>query len=270
MKKILVVGKGLIGNAIKTSSKYNILLISHFDIDNLNFSDIDIVINTALHPDYRKVEYNQHIDFDRKLSMMCEKNNCHYIMFSSRKVYGNTKDLTYFSETSEYNPFDHYSENKVITEKFLTENIENVTILRGSNFFGKVNSPDSFVGYCMENLYEKRTIPLTICPDIIRDFIYVDDVVEILDKILYAPINGIFNLGLNCGFSVKKIANDILEGYAAGEIVYHQNLIKDQQFILNCSKLYTSINYNPDIIKYNYIFKFLGWMLNMRNLRSHI
>lgn len=257
---VLIIGKSFIGNILYNSNKsFNYTLISHNDITSVDYSKFNIVINTAISPLYRNTLYSIENDIDIKIANMACSVGCYYIMISSRKVYGNFKELKILTELDPYNPFDYYSENKSITEQYLINNFkENVCILRGSNFFGFELFRESFFGYCLTNLLKYNKIDCSINENIIRDFIKISDVILLLNKIFqYKPV-GIFNLGLNKGFSVKTIAKNLILGFGEGIFNANTYLEYDQQFILDTTKLYDSIKFIPNYINYENTFIDLG------------
>lgn len=262
---ILIVGKSFIGNALYNYNKsFNYKVISHNDITGIDYSKFNIVINTAISPLYRNNSYSIDYDIDVKIANMACSAGCYYIMISSRKVYGNFKQLKTLTEMDPYNPFDYYSENKSITEQYLITNFrENVCIIRGSNFFGFELNRESFFGFCLTNLLKYSKIDCSINENIIRDFIEISDVVFLLDKIFkYKPV-GIFNLGLNKGFSVKTIADNLILGFTEGIFNGREDLEFDQQFILDTTKLYNSIKFTPNYINYEDTFINLGKQLKL-------
>lgn len=249
MKSVLVIGNGFVGSSLFRLNM-PIHLINHSQIYSIDYSKYDIVVNTALSPLYRYNVYDKDHDIDIKICELAAKSGCYYVMFSSRKVYGNSKDLIIYDEDTAYNPFDYYSENKVITEQYIIRNFSNYCIIRGSNFFGFEVKRNSFFGYCADSLLKFNSIKYTFNKNIIRDFIHIEDVIFLFDKILlYKPI-GIFNLGLNYGIPIGDIANYMIEGYGSGKLFYDDDANYDQQFILNTSKLYKAINFFPSYDEY--------------------
>lgn len=267
MKNILIVGGSFVGSHLfNPDINFNYELVSHRNVNSVDFNKFDIVINTALSPSYRDSKYHRSFDIDVQLAERANLAGCYYVMLSSRKVYGNSKELKTFVETDPYNPFDFYSENKAITEQHLLQNFENVCIIRGSNFFGFEPYRTSFFGFCLTNLLEQNKIEFNLNKNIVRDFIYIDDVVYLLNAIFKIEPKGIFNLGLNKGFTVKDIADNLIMGYGSGIFIGSDNLPFDQQFILNTNKLYKTIDFTPNYIDYENTIKSVGWKL--RNLKG--
>jgi nucleoside-diphosphate-sugar epimerase len=251
MENVLIIGRSFIGSYLYNSDRnFNYLLISHQDIDSVDFFKFDIVINTSLSPSYRNSKYDINDDIDIKIAEKANASGCYYVMISSRKVYGNFKQLKILKESDPYNPFDFYSENKAITEQYLLNNFNNVCVLRGSNFFGFELFRESFFGFCLTSLFEQNKIEFNLNQNIVRDFIHIDDVVYLINAVFEVKPKGVFNLGLNKGFAVKDIANNLIRGYGNGIFIGSDDFEYDQQFILDTSKLYTAIDFKPEYIDY--------------------
>ena len=263
MNNVLVVGNSFIGNALYSKQK-NYTIINHNDINSVDYSKFDVVINTALNPVYRNESYNIKNDIDIEIAKKACKAGCYYIMLSSRKVYGNFKNVEKLTEAHPYNPFDYYSENKIKTEQFLINNFnENSCIVRGSNFFGFELFRNSFFGFCLTSLFENNLIKCSINENIIRDFIHIDDVTFLLINIIKQKPLGVFNLGLGMGFSVKQIAESLILGYDKGKFIGSDDFELDQQFIVDTTKLYNSLSIFPEYIKYENKIINIGNQLNL-------
>jgi len=241
MKKILLVGKNsFIGNQLILDLSYSNMVdcISHQNIDDLNCKDYDFIINCSLHPDYRNQPYSFDNDIDLKIS---RKFSGHFIMLSSRKVYGTNNDLLTYTEDSPVNPSDYYGWNKSITEKILTSEHENVTILRASNVFGFEYKRKTFMGFLMDQLKDKGNIEIDISPFTIKDFISVQDLSKLINLVVDKEIKGIYNISSGCGELTGYIAEYLIKGYGIGSLISKSKERKDQ-FILDNKKLLNALN----------------------------
>jgi len=234
-KKILLIGENsFIGRHLEITLKTDYLVekISYRDIDLVD-TNYDVVINCALDPDLRSSPYNPNKDIDIKVA---RRFTGHFIMFSSRKVYGTYEHLHTFTENSQLNPCDHYSANKVITESKIAEQTDNHTILRASNVFGYEYNRKSFMGYMMDRLKDSGTIEIDISPYTIKDFISVDDLAVITKAVVDKQLKGVYNLGSGIGELTGNIAKYLIKGYGSGDLLCKSKQLKDQ-FILDNTKL---------------------------------
>lgn len=244
--RILIVGFSFVGTHLKlllNTRAVTSTIISYKDIDNIDFAMFDVVINTALNPLHRTERYSVQNDIDVKIAMKIKSYNCKYIMLSSRKVYGNSTSLVTFNEDSPLDPFDFYSENKVITENAVTSILDNrCCILRGSNYFAFEYGRNSFIGFCLNSLKKNNTISYTYNRNIKRDFIHIYTVSDIIYQVIIHGLTGIYNVGSGSGLEIGSIAEHIISGYGSGKFIVSENAPYDQQFILDISKISSSID----------------------------
>lgn len=231
LKKILVVGKNsFIGKKFFDYSNL-VDIVSHTEIEHVNFNQYDSVLNCSINPDYKNNSYQENNDFDFLVYEKCLKNNCHYVMLSTRKVYGKSDTLKKYDEKSETNPFDHYSHNKLITEEKIKKYSTNYTILRGSNVFGEEYDRQSFMGFCLTQLKNNDRIIFDVDGSVRRDFISVKEVSKILEKVCRQKKTGIFNLSSNFALAISEIPRLLIIGKKSGEF-QDGNKITDQ-FVLD-------------------------------------
>ena len=100
--RVTVVGKnGFLGHALaKLPDAKNWTFLTHEEA--LGETDwipkTDILINCAYHPDFMKGEYSPIKDIDFMLSGYIQNSGIHYVMISSRAVYGPAPDNLYLTE----------------------------------------------------------------------------------------------------------------------------------------------------------------------------
>jgi len=247
MKKILLVGKNsFIASYFlaKLSDHFIVDCISHVNINDVKYDDYDLVINCSINPEYRNQSYSLNNDVDLKLS---RKFTGHYIMLSSRKVYGTSDELLSYTEQSNTNPNDHYGHNKLTTELAISSERDNYTILRASNVYGLEYGRNSFMGFLMNQLKDKQYITIDISPYTARDLISVQDIANIVKLTVDTPIRGVYNLSSGEAELVGKLAQYLISGYGKGELVSKSKQLKDQ-FIISNDKLLNALG----IQQYNF------------------
>lgn len=238
---IVLVGKNsfLAQGFASSQSGQRLLTISHEEISDYRseLAAARCVINFSFHPALRESAYSEANDIDTYLAARIGP-HAHYIMISSRMVYGAGNGmLPIFSENDPCTPVNNYGKNKLIIEDKLRKELgENrLTILRLSNIFGFEPGRTSFMGRILSTLKESGTINFDIAPDSRRDFLPVLHFQAAIEKILKAPLGGIFNIGCGIGLTVDEMSNWVLEGYGKGTTNYTgQSYIG--QFILDMSK----------------------------------
>jgi UDP-glucose 4-epimerase len=215
----IIVGKeSNLSNAIIKKIKNGILISSREiqeDIDILSKyrnCQINLIFNNFQAAQHLKI-LNSSSDYiinsilvTARIMDYLQKGNINKIIYtSSSSVYGNN---IFCNEKDELKPMNLHSALKVanekLIEKFCTENNIDYTITRIFNLYG---GTDKFsIISKMINAYKNNEI-LTIVNNGngIRDFIHIDDVVDIYVKLLDIKNLNIINIGTGFGSSIKNI-----------------------------------------------------------------
>ncbi|MCC8102674.1 MAG: NAD-dependent epimerase/dehydratase family protein [Clostridiales bacterium] len=163
-------------------------------------------------------ELEANVVFSSNLFEACAKNNVKQIVFisSGGTVYGQA-DCP-LKETTATNPISSYGIQKITIEKLLYLYSYmygmDYRIIRLSNPYGPYQRPNGVLGAVTTFTYKAlRGEEISVYGDgsVVRDFIYIDDAVKGIMKI----VNGksrhhIFNLGCGYGTSIKQLL-DIIE-----------------------------------------------------------
>lgn len=240
-RKVLIVGdNSFVGRSFYNSIKLHDIVIANIipysQLHHIDLKLYDVVINCAITYEYKTQKYNDKYDLDYLVGLKAQESGCHYVMMSTRKVYGNSTDLLIYDELSSLNPFDRYSENKANTEMALDALVDNLTILRGSNMYGFELGRSSFVGYCMTQLKSLNTIDYDMDENIKRDFISIDSVCEVLNRVCLVKPKGIFNLSSHYGLPIGEVARFLILGYGSGKFS-PSSATQREQFILDNRRL---------------------------------
>ncbi len=257
MAKRLVIGKtSFIAKELAKLEDFDI--VGYNNIHHVDFSKYDCVVNCALNPTFKTQPYDQEKDVDYQMAKLSYESGCNYVMLSTRKVYGSYADLRTFTEESQTNPFDFYSENKLISEyKIQKEFGDKSVIVRGSNLFGFELGRQSFMGFCMNQLISDSKIVFTISEHVKRDFIDIGTSCMLLDSISKRKLTGIYNLSSNYGLEIGKVAKYLIRGYGAGEFLCTSDVMKEQ-FIIDNNKLTKELNISTQPLYITNIIRKLG------------
>jgi UDP-glucose 4-epimerase len=139
-------------------------------------------------------------------------------MSSGGTVYGD-QTLRAISEESPIQPLSYYGAGKAATEIFLNCFQQNfsgrVTILRPSNLYGPGQPFDSRFGVVRAMLeHVRRDTVMNIWGDgnVVRDFIFIDDLVSACVKTIERQTNGgIYNIGSGEGYSLNNVRQVVEE-----------------------------------------------------------
>lgn len=145
-----------------------------------------------------------------------------FIYFSTFHVYGNAQGLV--TEESHINPRHDYASTHYFAEIYLRQfaNTHNLpyTIFRLSNSYGCPKNRNSTKWYLVLNdlakmAFEQEKIVLKSNGKAIRDFIWMGDVANIVEKTIHLEkaSNDVFNLSGNKTFSMLEIAQYVQEAY---------------------------------------------------------
>jgi len=147
-----------------------------------------------------------------------------FIYASSMSVYGapNTDDCVVF-EDSPCNPSSYYGCNKLASEKLINVFTKKSgvipTIFRFFNVYGPgqnmLNMKQGMVSIYMEYLLKGETICVKGALDRFRDFIFIDDVVDVLlaSEKCEGAYKETFNLGTGTMTTVKDLISAMLKAY---------------------------------------------------------
>jgi len=161
----------------------------------------------------------------------------HYIMLSSRMVYGQGDRSFGLTEEQTPAPSNPYGISKLTVERSLESILapERLTILRLSNIFGFEKGRGSFFGRMMTSLADSKKIVFDMGADTQRDFLAVHRLADALAQIAARPVPGVFNIGAGFGAKCGDIAAWLIAGYGAGGLEVISPEIRDQ-FSLDVAK----------------------------------
>ena len=258
---ILVTGSsGYIGsNFIYTfKNKYNFFKFSlqENDIDTLNLKSIDIILHCAalVHQkteyDY-KTYYDINVQYPITLAKKAKENGVkQFIFMSTIAIYGEEKEN--INKKTAYNPITPYGKSKLEAERQLEElNDENftVSIIRSPMIYGK-DAPGNIKS--LINLVKKIPIlPFANIPNK-RSFIYIGNLIYLINRIIEKKIDGIFlasdNTSISTTYLIKLIAKELNKKVYLVKIPFFTTFLKILKPSLH-KKLYKSLEIDNSATK---------------------
>ena len=223
MKKILLIGSsGFIGKKLKTKLTKNFELIcptkkQGFDITKKKelkkyFNhEIDVIINLSGQQNQNQTKMKDVIEKgNQNILDIAKKINKKLVLiyFSTSLVYGNSKRNK--KESSKKNPLYAYEKMKYRVEKKYLKIDQNYLILRLCNIYGGIRNKG--VVDLITNSVQKNKLFSFDNLKTNKNFIFVDDVINIIDHLIKKNIkNKVFNIGNeNLSFlNLVKILNRI-------------------------------------------------------------
>jgi UDP-glucose 4-epimerase len=208
-----------------------------------------------------------------RLLEFCVKNKCkRFIYTSSMSVYGDSNARV--KETDVLNPKSFYGLSKLLSEKYIQMYKPKIhfTIIRLFNVYGpNQNLKDLKQGmisiYLSQFLNNNKKVLVKGSLKRFRDFIYIDDVVNFLKKIIKnkKTHNKIYNLGLGKKIFIYNLLNKIkLIGNFKKKIDKKSQTPGDQFGIYaNVNKIKKELNFYPKITLDEGLRKTYLWAKNL-------
>jgi len=229
------------GNKIKEIlEKFEIDLIVHFAAESHVDNSIlgpEIFIKTNVLGTFNLLECARQYWLEQK---HWDKDQCRFHHVSTDEVFGAlNKTDPGFNEQTPYAPNSPYSASKASSDHLVRAYAHTyglpVTLSNCSNNFGPYQHAEKLIPVVIKSCVDQKNIPIYGDGSNIRDWLFVEDHCEAIEKILISGIPGeSYNIGGNCELSnldlVKKICDqmDVL----MPEQAPHRNLIsfvKDRQ-----------------------------------------
>lgn len=238
--KVLVVGaNSFIARHFVDGARDRFQIVTQSHREFLSGADTrgcDAVINFAVDPALFVSPYRPQIDMDLMVAHRTAAENVHFVMMSSRKVYGLGTPMP-VTEDHKLVPSEEYGRSKARAEAEVRKVAgEKLTIVRGANIFGYEPDRRTFFGRAMTSLRDEGCIMLDESPFAQRDFVTVESFARTLVEIVSRRVLGIYNVGSGQANPIGQLVLWLIEGYGSGELHIARPEIRDE-FLLDNSKL---------------------------------
>ena len=218
---------------LNTGKKQNIEKISKkidfFEVDIRDFSAIEDILKNidgvfheaalaSVQDSFRIPDefFDVNVNGTENIFKIAKKLGIKVVYASSSSVYGNPISIP-IKENDDKNPFNPYAKTKLEDDKLAEKYAKNglkVIGLRYFNVFGPRQSKEyaGVIKLFLERIQQSLS-PLINGDGLqVRDFVYVDDVVNANILAMESDIDGeFFNIGTNSGISVLELANIIIK-----------------------------------------------------------
>jgi dTDP-4-dehydrorhamnose reductase len=226
LKKLLIIGRGFLGNTIANVAKTKQVQVFEasqnsgilLDIkkiktieDTILEIDPDIIINCSAITDVDKIEEESKNAFEvnaygvQNISKLSEKYSKRFIHISTDSIFDGENG--WYNENDRPNPINQYSKSKLKGEELIIKNNSNAVIIR-TNFYGYNNEGKFLFNWILKNLRCKK--PINAFEDIIFNPLEINNLSELILELSLSKFKGLIHLTGNEIFTkyefIKKIA----------------------------------------------------------------
>ena len=196
---------------------------------------------------------------------------------STDEVYGTLGEEGYFYETTSYDPHSPYSASKASSDHFVRAYHDTygmpVRISNCSNNYGPFHFPEKLIPLCINNIINKRPLPIYGKGENVRDWLFVEDHARAIDLIFHEGKNGeTYNIGGHNEWTnialVKELCKqmDSKLGREAGEseklITYVTDRAgHDLRYAIDATKLKEELGWLPSLQFEEGLGRTIDWYL---------
>ena len=247
---------GLINQKLRKFKKIeNVKYIKSY-ISNLKLlkkklkDNFDYVVNFAGNIDHNNKNQTlktHHIGLKNLINIIHKGKIKRFIQIGSSLEYGNKK-CPHF-ENIKCKPKSHYGKSKFLSTKFVQKKIKNYVILRPYQIYGSYQKINRLIPLVIDACLKNKSFNCTEGSQY-RDFLYVDDFIDLVIKIIKKRKvkHGIYNAGYGKPIKVKTVINSIQKIIKKGNPIFGKlQMRKDESFSSypNISKIKKNFKWKP-------------------------
>ena len=211
-----------------------------------------------------------------------KKENFRFLYVSTDEVYGDLSGKTsFFTEKSNYRPSSPYSASKASSDHLVNSWYRTyglpVLITHCSNNYGPYQFPEKLIPHIILNALEGKSLPIYGDGKQIRDWLYVDDhVTALMRVVLKAKVGETYNIGGNneiqnievvkkvCSILDKLVPSKLNGLNSFNELITY---VKDRpghdvRYAINANKINKDLGWEPKENFESGIQKTVEWYLN--------
>lgn len=196
---------------------------------------------------------------------------------STDEVYGSLGETGLFEESTPYDPQSPYSASKASSDHFVRayQNTYGlpVVISNCSNNYGPNQFPEKLIPLVINNIKNRKDIPVYGKGENIRDWLFVEDHASAIDTIYHHGKNGeTYNIGGENewkNIDLIRVLCDVMDENLGKEVGNSQELITfvtdraghDMRYAIDSSKITRELNWKPSLQFEEGIRKTVEWYL---------
>lgn len=172
------------------------------------------------------------LNYSKKLLMYCANNHIDMVYASSASVYGAGNKFK--EESINESSLNHYSESKLLFDNFVRDNFKKINSqvvgMRYFNVYGQYEQHKEIMSSVVYHFYHqfKKYGMLKLFRgshgysdgEQRRDFVYVNDTIDIKLWFMKNKHSGIFNVATGKSRSFNDVANSVINFFKSGHIEY--------------------------------------------------
>lgn len=196
-----------------------------------------------------------------------------YLQVSTDEVYGTLGETGYFYETSPIQPNSPYSASKASADLLVRAYHETyglpVLITRCSNNYGPYQYPEKLIPFFISKLLNGEKVPVYGDGMNVRDWLYVYDHCEAIDRVLHSgKIGDVYNIGGHNEKTNLEITKLILDAMGKDEDsieFVEDRLGHDKRYAISNNKITSQLDWQPSVTFEEGIKLTIDWYLNNRD-----
>ena len=201
-----------------------------------------------------------------------------FYQVSTDEVYGSLGATGHFRETDPYDPRSPYSASKAGADHFVRAYAHTyglpVIISNCSNNYGPYQFPEKLIPLMINNILNEKELPVYGDGTNVRDWLWVGDHVEAIDRILHQGRTGeTYNIGGNCELDnlslVRKLCRLMDEqlNRAPGSAESHIRFVKDRpghdkRYAIDAGKIRRDLGWEPTVGIDEGLSQTIAWYLS--------
>lgn len=209
-----------------------------------------------------------------------------FYQISTDEVYGSAEHGSFFTETTPIDPRSPYSASKTAADHFVLAYHNSFhfpsLVSRCSNNYGPYHFPEKLIPLMINNIINKKPLPVYGKGENIRDWLFVEDHARAIDVIYHkGNVGEVYNIGGNnewknidvvhtlCAIMDKKL------GRTAGESAQLITYVKDRpghdlRYAIDSSKLQRELGWKPLTDFETGLEKTVDWFLSNKAWLEHV